>query len=102
MTYINPKPNPNPNKNPNPNPNPNTNPIPTHRCFPIDFCRTYSVLAFRNARKNRPRPQGVIFYRFLRSKLRFDKRFRKYQRQAPKEGKYIHITVLPVAPPKTT
>ena len=65
LTYTNPKPNLNPNKNPNLNPNPNTNLIPTHRCFGIDFCCIYCVLAFRNnARQNRPifnRPQGGIF-----------------------------------------
>ena len=54
LTYTNSKPNPNPNKNRYPNPNPNTNPIPTHRHFGIDFCRIYCVLAFRNARQNRP------------------------------------------------
>ena len=67
LTYTNPKPNPNPIKNHNQNRdlNPNTDPIPTYRCFGIDFCYIYCILAFWNARQNRPifnRPQGAIFF----------------------------------------
>ena len=67
LTYTNPEPNPNPNKYPNTNSNPNTNPIPTHRSFGIDFCRIYCVLAFGNARQNKPtfnRPHWAIFFWF--------------------------------------